>query len=60
MDDIYDKLVDLQICPRDIWSDMRDEVRSMCDKIYSASDPDLILANRFWGEYSMSNSCQHA
>ncbi len=49
MDDIYDKLVDLKMCPRDIWSD---EVRSMCDEV--SSDPDLVFANRFWGEWSMS------
>ncbi len=46
MDDIYDKLIDLQICPRDMWWDMRDEVRSMLQEVYSASDP--VVASHFY------------
>ena len=50
MDDIYDRSTNMPM-----WWDMRDEVRS--DEVYSASDPDFVFANRFWGEYSMSKSC---
>jgi len=52
MDDIYEKLVDLKICTRDIWSDVRDEVRSMCDEIYSAKDPDFFFVNT-WSDWSL-------
>jgi hypothetical protein len=50
MDDIYDRSTNMPM-----WWDMRDEVRS--DEVYSASDLDSVFANGFWGEYSMSTSC---
>ena len=50
MDDIYDKSTNMPM-----WWDMGDEVCS--DEVYSASDLDSVFANRFWGEYSMSKSC---
>lgn len=55
MDEIYDKLVDLQICPRDIWSDMRDEVRSMCDEVYSAKDSEFVFLST-WADWAISES----